>query len=582
MTEPDIPALRIRASQLTADIARKEEELAQLAELLALPASAAKIRQLDQRRLEWLRPEAKRVVWTRFALLSEQAQDAFLARAAVLNNEGRMKEQRSTLKRDYESLLAELAPIKAELDNIVYPVLSIPAEITSEIFFHLCFETSMEGNCTDPDAAPLLLLRVCRAWRSIATSTPSLWSSFKVKIKKEDSAFPIDRLPQLLETWLVRARSCSVLLELVVHPELSTDLPPGTLHAIHRHAWHIRELKLEGFSVSNLHIATQNASFPRLVVLELTTYDFSDLEEKYSELFSDAPQLTSFTMMMNAQITPTPGLVPWSQLGSFTGKQFTNQGAIDVLRLLPRVPICTLDMTFFSDDADEIPPSSPTITLKRLHSLSLRQTDDLDVPLAILNVIFAPALHSLQVNGLYPTQYSILATFLQQTSIISSLRELSLSMVSENTCTPMPVHMLPNLRVTSLVFNKLLHTCARDFFVCMAGPSFLPVLEELKTSSSHSPRQLDEFLLFELDFYVDPPTVLALALPWSSSTLTRIEMRQILTKDCVSVLRAAPSVIDAYFCIDKDLDELDVPLVVHPSLHHLTLGSPHYDRDEPT
>ncbi|KAJ7098605.1 hypothetical protein B0H15DRAFT_771834, partial [Mycena belliarum] len=69
--------------------------------------------------------------------------------------------------------------IQRELDKIVYPVLTIPSEITSEIFIQ-CLPPSPafsaeEKEGPSPSVAPLLLLQICREWRSIAIATPQLW-----------------------------------------------------------------------------------------------------------------------------------------------------------------------------------------------------------------------------------------------------------------------------------------------------------------------------------------------------------------------------------------------------------------------
>ncbi|KAF8175470.1 hypothetical protein K438DRAFT_1608588, partial [Mycena galopus ATCC 62051] len=58
-----------------------------------------------------------------------------------------------------------------ELDSIVYPVLSLPPEITSHIFI----QSLPEDTRPSPRSAPLLLVQICRSWRVIAIATPDLW-----------------------------------------------------------------------------------------------------------------------------------------------------------------------------------------------------------------------------------------------------------------------------------------------------------------------------------------------------------------------------------------------------------------------
>ncbi|KAJ7433068.1 hypothetical protein B0H11DRAFT_1662082, partial [Mycena galericulata] len=66
--------------------------------------------------------------------------------------------------------------VQQGLDRVVYPVLTLPPEITSEIF-RQCLPP-LEGPHTsllNVKQAPLLLLQVCATWRSLAMSTPCLW-----------------------------------------------------------------------------------------------------------------------------------------------------------------------------------------------------------------------------------------------------------------------------------------------------------------------------------------------------------------------------------------------------------------------
>ncbi|KAJ7462161.1 hypothetical protein FB451DRAFT_1043997, partial [Mycena latifolia] len=88
----------------------------------------------------------------------------------------------------YESaltkLLARRAKAQLELDSIVYPVLTLPPEITSEIFLY-CLPTShmdLERNSPNPNEAPILLSHVCRTWKEIAIGTPALWTTIDLEI----------------------------------------------------------------------------------------------------------------------------------------------------------------------------------------------------------------------------------------------------------------------------------------------------------------------------------------------------------------------------------------------------------------
>ncbi|KAJ7693884.1 hypothetical protein B0H17DRAFT_840283, partial [Mycena rosella] len=73
-----------------------------------------------------------------------------------------------------DSLQTQLQNVQHQLDAIVYPVLTLPPEITSEIFVH-CLPDRRKWDVVNPKEAPLLLMHVCSAWRNITISTPALW-----------------------------------------------------------------------------------------------------------------------------------------------------------------------------------------------------------------------------------------------------------------------------------------------------------------------------------------------------------------------------------------------------------------------
>ncbi|KAJ6597145.1 hypothetical protein DFH09DRAFT_904707 [Mycena vulgaris] len=95
-------------------------------------------------------------------------------------------------------LEAERKILHKKLSSLIYPVLSLPFDITSEIFVQ-CLSDSHEfhgesqstfdlprASSYTPSAlpAPVLLSQICRTWRSIALKTPRLWASFHVSVDR--------------------------------------------------------------------------------------------------------------------------------------------------------------------------------------------------------------------------------------------------------------------------------------------------------------------------------------------------------------------------------------------------------------
>ncbi|KAJ7208333.1 hypothetical protein GGX14DRAFT_319385, partial [Mycena pura] len=59
------------------------------------------------------------------------------------------------------------------LNDVVYPILTLPPEITSRIFVH-CLPHHGRVR-PSPRSAPLVLTQVCGQWRAVALSTGELW-----------------------------------------------------------------------------------------------------------------------------------------------------------------------------------------------------------------------------------------------------------------------------------------------------------------------------------------------------------------------------------------------------------------------
>ncbi|KAJ7633147.1 hypothetical protein FB45DRAFT_1058119 [Roridomyces roridus] len=94
------------------------------------------------------------------------------------------------LQRLMDPLLAEHERCQQALADYKYPVLTLPAEITSE--------------------SPSFLLQICRQWRDVALTTPALWSTVALTVDSVDHI----RQRRLLHAWLQRSGNCPLSIEL--------------------------------------------------------------------------------------------------------------------------------------------------------------------------------------------------------------------------------------------------------------------------------------------------------------------------------------------------------------------------------
>ncbi|KAJ7641214.1 hypothetical protein FB45DRAFT_899668 [Roridomyces roridus] len=214
--------------------------------------------------------------------MNEYSQSARAAdRARVIELDAQIHE----LQAQVRVLQLEREPCKQRLDTYKYPVLTLPNEITSEIFLH--FLTPY------PDCPPLRgldsptsLTHICRKWREIALATPMLWRALSIEE-------PDDRAG-VVQTWLDRSGSCPLSIK------LEHDIPGvGSLNEsliamlLYRERWQHVQLALRAQEVVLLggpmplleslsltvdrwyygHPVTSAADFPRLRSVTLDDAD---------------------------------------------------------------------------------------------------------------------------------------------------------------------------------------------------------------------------------------------------------------------------------------------------------------------
>ncbi|KAJ7175238.1 hypothetical protein C8R43DRAFT_872969, partial [Mycena crocata] len=106
------------------------------------------------------------------------------------------------------ALETEQRVLESSLDILVYPVLTLPVEITSQIFLE-CLPQNGRVR-PSPHAAPLLLAQICHHWRNIALSTCQLWSTVDISLSE---FYPSQKHPwNSLERWFRRAKGVPLWL----------------------------------------------------------------------------------------------------------------------------------------------------------------------------------------------------------------------------------------------------------------------------------------------------------------------------------------------------------------------------------
>ncbi|KAF8214021.1 hypothetical protein K438DRAFT_1802743 [Mycena galopus ATCC 62051] len=276
--------------------------------------------------------------------------------------------------------------VERELHAIVYPVLTLPAEITTEIF--LCCHLLFDPLCISRSkgSAPIVLTTICHAWRDIALATARLWS--KLEVRFHDIPAAVISTPGLVEgtidRWLARAGNCP--LSLKFHAGNRNFALSRLRDMIHRWSHRIRYLYIDvGFHDLGL-LALDSGAFP---LLQGTTIRCDDKPNRTPVVgFRNVPSLHQLCLPLN-EFTFAPSatfVFPWLQLTKFEGtiRDFT------LFTLAPNLNelICTFK-------SNHTPPRG--ITHRSLKSLTVCGMRGL----GIFPYLTLPALQYLDVSAIY-------------------------------------------------------------------------------------------------------------------------------------------------------------------------------------
>ncbi|KAJ7320744.1 hypothetical protein DFH08DRAFT_890124 [Mycena albidolilacea] len=219
----------------------------------------------------------------------------------------------------HESIFQELkqkrSTILSELNLVVYPVLTLPPEITAEIF-KWCIDT---GKRLLPSLAPSLLTQICRDWRALALSTPALWDTItEIRLEGHDQALQMERL---VTTWFSRAGTRPLSLGII------SELVPLE-SVIRRCASQLQSLvMITDYGVLSDFNAIQ--SFPLLRDLDLCCLGSYEPDGGQIQLFDSAPSLRHLSL---ESVPPWAVAMPWAQLTKITISSTSLRDCLNVLR----------------------------------------------------------------------------------------------------------------------------------------------------------------------------------------------------------------------------------------------------------
>ncbi|KAJ7618116.1 hypothetical protein DFH06DRAFT_98642 [Mycena polygramma] len=282
------------------------------------------------------------------------------------------------------------------------PIRRMPPEILQEIFV-ACLPTRhfpiMDASC-----APLLLGRVCRAWRAISLSTPVLWSAVHVALQGQD---PTEEAAGKLRVWLRRSGDCPLFISIAsVQRPGDPDLM-SIRDIIRAHSRRLKALAISNGSgaVSILDNLTP-PDLPLLEVLHISHHspptDSHDLQ-----LLAGLPNLHDLSLgygwSIEASIPPQCSWARFTSLCLESESNFFNLGVSQLMELIAQcinLNNCRLSFPTFNNNALEQISALKPITLAHLWSLSLAGRLELNAgfdPAKILDALELPALRELNL-----------------------------------------------------------------------------------------------------------------------------------------------------------------------------------------
>ncbi|KAJ8089077.1 hypothetical protein PM082_014325 [Marasmius tenuissimus] len=294
----------------------------------------------------------------------------------------------------------------------VPPIHYLPPEILAEIFeIRTVGDSGLENEdfpgSLDTRKAPWMVGQVCPVWRSVATSTPSLWTRINISWKKKVSEHCAVLLEALLNIQLERARDQCLVLSYYSEPESETGLPDERLREkffsmICSRVSQWKTARLKGNMNSLDHLQHLHGAFRSLKRLEIQFLgDVQTLDTITACCaFEDCPSLTELSLRAKAQVVFR---IPWKQITRYESRQ--NYGwtpyledHIQTLPKLERVEVCILSSAWQNVDVSQLPLNSP-LKLCFLHTLVINDNHYLPGSAStLMSWLVLPALRVLRIS----------------------------------------------------------------------------------------------------------------------------------------------------------------------------------------
>ncbi|KAJ7088208.1 hypothetical protein C8R43DRAFT_297823 [Mycena crocata] len=350
-------------------------------------------------------------------------------------------------------LSAERREVVQDLDSLVYPVLTLPPEITSEIFSHyvdhprlgrprigrprariqrLILSDEPQG-ISDSWHGPWLLAEVCRSWRDICLTTPALWATLRIYPEDHSS----DNMLRLLQCWLPRAAAQS--LDIRVYESIFNTSEIFSFLARYSTQWQILDIAL----LPSLDFPNDTiiGRLPNLTKLSVKSPGFRNVAPvKALTAFAKAPLLRSVTLI---DVVLSRISLPWMQLTHLNLSFDSVARCVEVLKQTPNLQILSVSLRLPSVRA----PVSEILVLRHLDTLNVRESDGW-----LFDHLTLPALRALELSHLRGEGVPRLVDLTRRSTWpLTSLRLTNVIFESSLGC----LHYLPSLERVDIIHDIL-------------------------------------------------------------------------------------------------------------------------------
>ncbi|KAJ7745666.1 hypothetical protein B0H16DRAFT_970024 [Mycena metata] len=270
--------------------------------------------------------------------------------------------RRARITKINEEIARLVAERHALTESLTFPVVTLPVEITSQIFLHCLPDNPLDPTAFNPS---VVLGLVCRQWRDVALSLPQLWSAWSLAV---DGVVSDNLILHSLELWQSRSQNRSLTIRLYHQDGAGQDVTSADEHwwqlagdsaklilptiLPHHQRWEHVELNLPLTFLRTLADATPSEGLPCLTHLLLgsTQADWGGddaSENRPITFFANAPRLRSLHLVLEAQCQ-LPRLdhvhLPYAQLTSFTGTSFSAAECLTVLAEMTSLLDCVFHL----------------------------------------------------------------------------------------------------------------------------------------------------------------------------------------------------------------------------------------------